>query len=197
MADRGELAADLVVPAGQQLHFQQVVPVRTAQETVPQTCQFGIPALPLAADETLVEGFVAPQPVLQQAFVLAGTFAAKRPIGLVDAAVPEKGGEPFQGLRRLGEQDDAADRPVQAVGDSHEDFAGLGIPLRDERLAGICQAFVAGLVSLHNLSGLLADDKEVVVFVQDAGGEVRIFFRAESSVFHGGTKIGVISDKLT
>ena len=184
-ADVRELAADLVVAAGEQHDLHEAIPFGAADEPVTEPCQFGVPAFPGGADETLVDAFVAPHPVFEQSFRFARLRADQGPVGLSDGALAEQGGHPLQGLGGLGQHDDAADRPVQPVGEAHEHLPGLAVPFGDERLAGVGQALVPGLVALHDLARLLVQDKQVVVFVEDPCGEVRRFFGGESSVFHG------------
>ncbi len=65
----GELAAYLVMPSGEEFHFQKMVAVGVANVTVAQfgELRFG-PGL--ACDETLVQFLVALHPVFQQTFLL-------------------------------------------------------------------------------------------------------------------------------
>ena len=72
-----------------------------------------------------------------------------------------------QGLRRAGEDDEAADGAVETVDDAEEDLAGLLVFLLQVGLDGLAERCVARLVALYNLAALLGDDDDVVVFVDD------------------------------
>ncbi len=158
-----QLATDLVVPSCQQFHLYKVVAVGALQIAVVEPCQFGI----LAALTDYV-GFilllVADHPLLEAARVLLRPVAAQCPVGFVNLPLAKHRRQPLQGLRSLGEDADSADRSVEPVGDAQENLARLGIPGCDESLVGLCQGFVAALVTLSYLAHLLIDDQKVVVF---------------------------------
>jgi len=140
---------------------------------------------------------VADEPVLEDRLLLRGSSAAQGPVGFVDIAVPEHGAEPFEGLARLGEKDDAADRTVDPVGDAEKDLAGLRVPLRDEGLERLGEGLVTGFVALGDLPDPFVENEQVVVLIQDAGRDVGIFRLAELSVNHGVCHIfGKDSDNL-
>lgn len=161
-----QLTSDLVVSAGQQLDFQQMISVGMAEELVDELCQFGIfPGTGILADEALVHLLIADEVVIQFCFWNFRSFADQCVIGLVDFAFSEEGSHPFQGLGGLGKNNDAADRAVKAVRYTQIYFSWLVVPLGDESLVGIRDGRISGLVSLGDLAYFLVDDQQMVVFI--------------------------------
>ena len=165
-----ELAADLVVPARKELDFQEEIPVGGLDEAVVEA---GL--LAAAGHVGLVLGFVAHQEVGEGVLVLGRARTGERPVGLVDLALAQHLVQAFQGLGGLGKEADAAHGAVQAVGDTQEHLAGLGVPPGNEGLEGLREGLVAGLVSLHDLAGAFIENHEVVILVEDTAFEVLIF----------------------
>ena len=183
----GQLAADLVVPAGVQFHFQKEVALGGLDEGV---LEFGLFAV--LGHVRFVLGLVAYQVVYERVAVFRGPIGREGPVGLVDFSFAEHFVEALQGLGGFGKQDHTAHGPVQAVGDSHEHLTGLAVPLGDECLERFAQGFVSGLVSLHNLSRPLVENKQVVVFQQDSLLKVPVLFRAQGSIYaHNAAKIAL------
>ena len=58
------------------------------------------------------------------------------------------------------------------MGDTHKDLPWLAVPLGYESLERLCQALVPGLVTLHYLADILAEDNQVVVLVENPCGYV-------------------------
>ena len=182
-ADVGELAADLVMAAGKQLNLDEMITLGAFQIAVFEFRFLGFAARSLG-DEGLVQLFVPGHPVGQECLGRLGPGAAQCPVGLVDLALPEHRIQAFQGLGGLGQDDDAAHRAVQAVGNSHEHLAGLGIPLRDESLQRFAHRFVARLVSLDDLARPLVENEQVVVLIKDASFNGLEFLVVELPVDH-------------
>ena len=181
----GQLAADLVVPAGVQFHFQQEIAVCGLDEGV-----FEAGLLAVFSHIGFVLGFVSDQVVREGVAVFGRAVGGEGPVGFVDFPFPEHLVKAFQGFGGFGKQDYAAHGPVQPVGDSHEYLPGLPVPLGDEGLEGLAQGFVSRLVSLHNLSRPLVENQQVVVFQQDSFFYVPVFFRAQVSVYaHNAAKL--------
>ena len=126
----GKLAADLVVAACEQLHFQQVVTVAVAHKPIAQACQLGI--RPFPGDIGLVLLLIPHHPVLQFSLRDSGSIAAQGPIGFVYIAVPEHSCKPFQSLGSLGKYDNSAHRPVQTVRYPHKHLPRFVIPVCNE-----------------------------------------------------------------
>ncbi len=192
-----QLAAYLVMPAREQLHLDEVVALRRAEIAVAQPRELGV-AVPAAGlgYEGLVEFLVADEPVLKLALRGRGGGAAEGPVCLVYLTVPEHRRHPLQRLGCLGEHDDAADRPVKAVGYAHEHAAGLAVTLRHEGLHRLGQALVTRPVALDYLSRPLVHDKQVVVLVQYPAFQVPVLVFTQCPVIHphsfSATKIGII-----
>lgn len=187
-----ELAADLVMPPGEQLDFHEVIPVcafpaavAQAGELGPGTGWGGIGRVSGRRDYVgFVLLFVADYVVFEQSFGGLGLRAAERPVELVDASLAQHLREPFERLARLGEHADAAHGTVEAVRDAEIDLSGLGVALRDERLVAVREALVAGPVALGDFSRALVHDEKMVVFVQDARAQVCEFCLCQCPVFH-------------
>ena len=186
-ADRGKLTADLMMTAGQQLDFDQVVTVRVTQHLVAQDSMLAAVSL-VVVRVAFVLFFIAIEPVLQLALRRLGPRAGKRPVELVDLAVAEHGVETLQTFRRLRKDGDAAHRPVEPVRNPHENMTGLRVTLRDERLQRLAQRLVARLVPLDNLRHPLVKYQQVIVFIQNTACQVRAFFGCQLSIKHS-TKI--------
>jgi hypothetical protein len=182
-ADMRELAAYLVVPSREEFHFQEMVPFRVGDMAVTQSGQFGLRS-GLSGYETLVQAFIALHPVFQQAFFFGRCRAAKGKVCLVNLPVAKHGVQPFKGFGCLGEDAKPAYGPVQAVRDSQENVSRFGVAFLDKGFEYVGEGSVAGLVALHYFSGLLVEYKQVVVFVNYAGGDV--------GVVHVGAKIMTI-----
>ena len=111
-----QLTANLVVAARKQFYLNKMIIVSTAEPAVIQLGQFG--PRTLRGYVRLVLGLVLDEPVLQMPFRRLGLGAAKRPVGLVDAAFAQQRPKPAEGLAGLGEDADSADRPVEPVRNS-------------------------------------------------------------------------------
>lgn len=90
--------------------------------------------------------------------------------------VAEQGVHPLQSLGGLSEDTGSADRSIQTVCDSQEDFSCFVIPLGDVGFQGFCEALVSGLVALDDLTAEFIDDKQVVVFKKNPGLKAQDFF---------------------
>ena len=181
----GELAADLVVPAGIEFHLQQIIAVRALDERVLQAGFFSV-----FAHIGFVLGLVAGEEV-RECVAFLGRFAGREgPVGFVDFAFPEHLVQAFQGFGSFGEEGDAAHRTVQAVGHPHEHLSGFAVPLGNEGLEGFAQGFVAGFVSLHNFPRALVEHNDVVVLIKDSFLQVLELLRPYFSVYsHSAAKI--------
>ena len=92
--------------------------------------------------------------------------------------------ETLQRFGGLGEHAEAADRPVEPVGEAQEDLAGFFVAPGDEGLVGIGQAFVARLVALRDLARALVHHQQVVVLVEDAPRQVVELLFCQLPVLH-------------
>ena len=164
----GQLAAYLVVPACEQLHFEQGVAFGTLHETVAQPGQLGALGA-LAHYVALILLFVARQPVFQQALLVPRFAAAQGQVDLVHGAFPEHGCHALQGLGCLGKDHYSAHRTVESVGNAQEHIAGLAVALLDEGLEILGEGSVAGTVALDYLSRLFIENQKVIVFVENTG----------------------------
>jgi len=131
-----ELAAYLMMAAGQQLHFQQKVSVSIRKVAVAKLCKLGF-GPGFAGDETLVQFFVALHPVFQQALLFGRRSTAQGQIGLVHLTVAEHRVQPFQGLGCLGKDAQPAHRPVQTVGNSEKHVPRLVVTFLYECFQGL------------------------------------------------------------
>ena len=163
-ADTGELAADLVVPPCHQFDGKQMITVRVREQCIAEAGQLGA-GRALPHDERFIGFLVAGQPVFEEVGLFCRCSATERPVGLMHGTVAEHGTEAFQGLGGLGEEADAAHRPVEPVRHTHEYLSGLAVTGGDERLQGFGKGFVTGLVALDDFAGPFVEDEQVVVFV--------------------------------
>ena len=181
--DSRQLAAYLMVTAGKEFNFDQVVTVSIAKQPVAQLRDLRTVLLSVEC-ETLVQLLVARNPMDQFAFRRIWPGTAESPVDFMDFSVTEHGVESFQALGRLGENCHSAYGTVQAVRNAYKDMTGLRIPLRYERLQRLAQRFVAGLVALDNLPHPFVKDKEVVVFKKNPARKVAGFRFTQFAVNH-------------
>ncbi len=182
-ADVGELAADLVMTAGEEFHLDQMIAFGAFQVVVPELRLLGFAARSLG-DEGLVQLFIPGHPVGQERLGRFGPGAAQCPIGFVDFSLPEHRIQAFQGLGGLGQDHDAAHRAVQAVGNPHEHLAGFFVPLCDEGLQRLTDRLVARLVALDDFARALVENEQMVVLVEDASFDGLEFLVVELPVDH-------------
>ena len=174
----------------EQVHFYQVVAVRALQEAVIEPGELRLgetrgPGCRAGGDDVgLVLLLVPVQPPFQAAFRRRGLRTAEGPVGLVDLSFAEHLVETLQRFGGLGEHAEAADRPVEPVGEAQEDLAGFFVAPGDEGLVGIGQAFVARLVALRDLARALVHHQQVVVLVEDAPRQVVELLFCQLSVLH-------------
>ena len=128
----------------------------------------GLGPCPVRNDIAFILFLISDDPAFQVTFRLVRLGAAKGPVSFVYFAFAEHGGKALQSFRCLGKDGDAAHRPVQSVRDTQIDLSGLSVPLCKESLVGLGQAFVPGPVSLHEISNRFVDNKQMVVFQEDA-----------------------------
>lgn len=104
------------------------------------------------------------------------------PVVFADTTVSEQLVHPFQSFGCLGEDDNSAYRTVQTVGDTEEDSGWFGVSCSYESLEGLGQGLVICLVTLYYLPTPLVEDEQMVVFIEDSGGDVVVFLRGEFPV---------------
>ena len=172
-ADMGELATDLVMPAGQEPDGEQVVTFRASEIAVFETCELCFSGR-LPHDVGFVLRLVAGHPVLEEGLRFLRLPAAEGKVGLVDRARTEEFRQALERLACLCKEADAADGTVQAVGDAHEDFSGFPVALRDKSFQRLRQAFIPGLVSLHDFSRPFVQCQDVVVLIEDPFRQILI-----------------------
>ena len=97
-----------------------------------------------------------------------GRFALDhRPIRLGDLAVLERLHHAAEALGRLGVEDDAADRSVDAVDGAKPGLTGLVVLDPQVFADDVVEGAVVGDVALDDVAGALVDRDDVVVLVQD------------------------------
>ena len=116
--------------------------------------------------ETLVHLFVAQYPTADFTFGRQWLAFGYCPIDFLDIAVAEHVVEPFECFACLGEDNNAANGTVKAVGQANEYISRLCVLLLDVLFHGVAQRLVAGLVALDNLSGYLIYYNYMVVLVK-------------------------------
>ena len=171
----GKLTADLMMPSREEFDLHKVISLRRTEETVAET---GV-LRALAggrADKRLVQFFVTDKPVLQRSFLRVRLYRRQGPVAFVDISGTEELAEALERLGGLRKHDDAADRAVKTVGDAHKDVAALAVALRNESLQRFADGLITGLVSLDYLSGLLVEDEEVIVLVENPAFDGPVFF---------------------
>ena len=170
-----------VMAAGEQLHLhQKIFPGRT-QQAVAQQGLLGSGLL-LRMAVGLVLLLVAGEPGMNLPLRRCGGILHQGPVDLPGISLPEGGGEACQGLGGLGQDDGSADRTVEPVGHTHEHLSGLAVAEGDESLEFLRQGLVAGLVALDYFSRTLVEDQNMVVLVEDTGGDVIHFLLGRRSV---------------
>ena len=123
-AQVAELAAYLVVPAGEQFNLYKMIAVGAPKVFIVEFGELG--SVSSGGDYIgFVLLFVADKPVFKMAFWSLWLRTAQRPVGLVRLRSAEGFAEPAECLGCLGENAHPAHRPVEAVGNSHENIAGL------------------------------------------------------------------------
>ena len=148
-----------------QINLEQVVAVRTANETVVEHRLFAARHL-LAVGISLVLLFVACEPVCEGARWLCRGGAYNGVVRLADFASHAKHFvESCQGLAGACKHYHTADGTVETVYNTQKNLAGLVVLVLDVSLHLVDQCAVARFVTLHNLAGSLVDDDDVVVFV--------------------------------
>ena len=148
----GKLAADLVVPAGVQLHFQQEITVCGLDEGV-----FEAGFLSVLGHIGFVLGFVAHQVVRERVAVFGRAVGGKGPVCLVDFSFPEHLVQALQGLGGFGKEHHAAHGPVQPVRDSHEYLPGL------DRILSVREAFDLLSIPVDELLKFYAGKREMTL----------------------------------
>ncbi len=165
-AHRRELAAYLVMTPREQFYFPKELILCGAEQAVFKHRHLGVRHL-VVIGKTLVVFFIAQQPGEYDAFLFRRSVFCQRPIGLVDLPVAEHVAQPCQRFRRLGKYDKSRDGSVETVDHSEEYISGLVMPFLYIFLHHIDQGLIARFVALHNLSALLQDYDNMVVFVND------------------------------
>ena len=161
----GELAANLVVPAGYEVYFQKVVPVGAGYEAVIEHCELGVLGA-FARNVSLVVLGIPHQVLLQMPLVLLRAVGRYGPIGLAyHPAAAQHVVKARKGLARARKEHEPLRGAVEAVHRAEEHLAGLGVALLDIRLHIVGKRAVARAVALHYLAGLLVDYYYMVVFV--------------------------------
>ena len=84
----------------------------------------------------------------------------------MDVSRGEHGIKPRQSFGSLGEHHRTAYRSVETVYYPHEYSTRFGISLLDEFFESFHQRFVAGLVALHDFSGTLVYNNNMIVLVE-------------------------------
>ena len=155
-----------MVAAGFEVNLEEEIAVRGGNEAVMED-GFLRPGAFVVEGEALVLVLVADKPVHHLVFVLRRAVFDDSPIGFLHLSVAEHRVQAGQRLAGLGKKDYAADRAIQAVGDTDEDIAGLGIFLFEPRLEHFREGLVAGLVALHDFAAGFVHRNEVIVFVDN------------------------------
>lgn len=179
----GELAADLVMAPSHKAYCHYAIPFSSADRAVLEPRKLCFPAWAFL-NIGLVGLLVACHPVFKLRFGGVGCAAGQCKVGFVDLAVAEHRVHPFQGLGCLGQDRDAAYRPVQAVRYAEEHLPRLAVAFCNECLEGLGDRFVTGLVALYDVSHALVDYQQVVVFIQDEAPEVAELLLCQVSVSH-------------
>ena len=161
--------ADLVVTAGQQFDFEQVVVRAAAFQPVPQSRFLASRSRPVVHSR-FIRFAVADEVVHQFSFGLLRPVLGQSPVDFTDFAVFDQFVHTRQRLAGLGEKHGSADRTVDAVHDAEEHVARFVVAHVDERFDFVFEGRIAGRVGLHQLSGTFVDYDQVVVFVQDGFG---------------------------
>ena len=172
-ADGGQLTADLVVASRVEADGQQGVAVGTSDEAVVEHGLLAAAHLG-GVGKRLVEPLVTREPVGERGALGGGRAADDGQVGLAHAALAEEGVQPAERLAGPGEDHEPAHGAVEPVDNAEKDGAGLGVLFLDVGFHAVGEGGVAGLVALYDLAGLLVDDDEVVVFVNDVHLSVRV-----------------------
>ncbi len=153
-----------MMPARQQFYLDKVIVRGRRDEAV---MQHGF----LRVLHFLVVGIgfvlllIAHYPVGQRVLLLFGAVFHDSPVRLVDVSETEHIVEACQSLTGLCENDESAYGAVKAMHHAEEDVAGFLVFLLDILLHRFGERSVAGLVALDYFAGGLADDDDMVVFV--------------------------------
>ena len=161
-----ELASDLMVAPSVEVHLDEVVAVGMSDDLVVEHGFLGSRAL-VVVGERFVLLFVAHDVVRERGFRFSRRILHERPVSLVDALGAEELVEACQRFACAREDDHAADGAVQTVHHTKEHFAGFGVAFLDVCFHHVGERRVASLVALDNLAGLLRNDDNVVVFVEN------------------------------
>ena len=165
-ANGGELAADLMLAAGDEVHFEQMVAVGAGQQSVVEH-SFHRSLARMQAGVGFVVLFHAGEPVGECGAVVRRPVLDDGPVGFVDLTAAEELVHASEPLAGACQHHQPAGGPVDAVREAAEHVAGLVVfffyPLPDD----VHQGHVACAVALHELADGLVDDDDVIVFVND------------------------------
>ena len=181
-AQMAQLAAYLVVTPSKQLDLQKVVAVSAAYESIVEFCELCALAS-LGNNIGLVLFFISGKPVFQMSFVCCRPLAAESAIGLVDIRAAEHCAQPFHSLGGLCKDAYSAYRAVESVRYTHIYLSRFIVALGNIGLESLREAFISGLVPLHDFTDLLVDDEKVVVFKKNPGLKVPDLSICKCSVF--------------
>lgn len=110
--------------------------------------------------------FIANQPVFKPCFGYFGSSLYDCPVGLLDLLMTlEHFVQTRKGFGCTGKENYPARRPIQTMGHTEKDFAGLVVFLLDIRLNGLAQRRVTGLIALHDFVASLVNRYNMIVFV--------------------------------
>ena len=165
-AHLGQLAAYLVVTAGDQLYGQQVVTVGTAQQRVSQSGFFAV-LYQMVVCVGFVLLLVSDQPVAQLAAFLWRSVLHDGEVGLFYATIAKQVVHPRQGLARSGKYYEAAHGTIETVGDTEKYLPWFSVAFFYIRFHQIRKRRVAGFVAVNDFSRGFGYDNDVIVFVNN------------------------------
>lgn len=135
MADRRQLATDLMLASRKKIDFKKSVAVAFGDRFVFQDGFLGIGSSGFR-HEGLVDSAVAHEKVLERVFLFFGMAFNERPVCFVDIALAEHVVEAGEGLGSLCEDHESADRAVDTVDHTAEHVSRLIVFLLEILLDG-------------------------------------------------------------
>ena len=162
-----QLAAYLMMPAGVQFYFQQMVaPTRGRKQSVIKRSQFGIGTGVALCHKTFVQFLIADKVIFQMS-LRRGWFACNHStIDFAEIALFYQLVHAAEGFAGLGKEHYPAHRAVDTMYYTAEDVPRLVVALLDVFFQQVSQAGVACLVGLNNLTCQFVQSDKMVVFVQ-------------------------------
>ena len=170
-SDVGQLAADLMVPAGMQIYVEQVVSaIADSNCMIFEAGQFGIGA-PGGDYIAFVAFLDLDEPILKHVGFLGRGVADNGPVVLLEIAGAHLLNHTTQCFGGFRKQHNPTYRTVEAMDDTAVDLAGLVVADLDVLFDEVGQAGVACLVALRYLARQFVDGQQVVVLVEYLVGD--------------------------